>query len=301
MSILKGGVGFFDSGIGGLNVLFACQPVLSRLPVYYYGDNANAPYGNKSREELAPLIYKAFDLFAALEVQAVVIACNTVTALFIDELSTRYPFPILGVVPAVRRAAEQGGEIFTLATTATINSARMHALVRETETEFSEAAIRLVACPLLAGEIENHILEQGYDFTPFFPKGNPNSVVLGCTHYTYLKKEIEDFYGCASYDGKDEAAKNLLQILPFFDPKTPSFSPRKQRASLRRKCPLKTPVFSTKFTLKKTQKMQKVNSSQPLYFLGSGRFYNAQFYKQMFVFKTNGRKVGKNSQKKPIF
>lgn len=303
--MIKGGVAFFDSGIGGLNVLAACLFSGLSAPVYYFGDNARAPYGNKSKEELAPFVFEAFDRFASLKVGAAVIACNTVTALFIDELRTRYPFPIVGCVPSIEAAAKHGGEIFVLATSATVNSARMHALIEKTGKEYPNATLRLTACEKLAGEIERHIMENGYDFTPFLPVGNPTSVVLGCTHYGYIRKEIEGFYGCNSYDNAGETAKKLAQILPFFEKErgknSCSYSLKKVGRFFTRKRVFNPPLFSIKITPKKVKKLRKLNCAQPLYFLGNSRFYNAQFYKQMFVFKTNGREVVKNSQKNLFF
>ena len=297
MSMIKGGVAFFDSGIGGLNVLSACQSVLSGLPVYYYGDNVHAPYGNKSREELAPLVYQAFERFAVLQPKAAVIACNTVTALFIDDLRKRYSFPIVGCVPAVRAAAKEGGEVYVLATNATVNSTRMRALAFQTEKEFPNATLRLCGCGKLAGEIERHILERDYDFTPFLPKGKPSAVVLGCTHYSYLQKVVEEFYGCLCYDCYGEVAKKLLAITSIFEGKSPFFSARCLGRLFARKNTLKFPRFSSKFSPKKCKKIRKCKRAQPFYFLGSGRFLNAKFYKQMFAIQVNGGKVVKISQK----
>ena len=308
MGIPKGGVAFFDSGIGGLNVLSACLPSLRRLPVYYLGDNARAPYGNKSKEELAPFVFAAFDAFAALRSQAAVIACNTVTALFIDELRARYSFPIIGTEPAVRLAAKSGGEIFMLATNATVSSTRMRALVLKTEKEFPNAKIRLMPCGKLAGEIERHILEADYDFTPFLPKGNPNAVVLGCTHYAYIQKTLEDFYGCQTFHGNAGIVKTLVKNLPVLSKKTgekgkkiPIISSQNASSFFERKKSLKIPRFSINFLPKKSKKIRKFKFAQPLYFLGSGRFLNANFYKQMFVFKSNREKVVENPQKNQFF
>lgn len=308
MSIPKGGVAFFDSGIGGLTVLSACLSTLRGLPVYYFGDNARAPYGNKGKEELAPYVFEAFDLLASLRPQAAVIACNTVTALFIDELRARYAFPIVGTEPAVRLAAKGGGEIFVLATKATVNSARMRALATQTEKEFANVKIRLLSCGKLAGEIERHILEKGYDFTPFLPIGNPNAVVLGCTHYAYIQKTLEGFYGCPTFHGNEGIVKVLAKNLPVLgknrdektEKKPPDFFQNTGRL-FKRKNSLKISRFLKNFSPKKCKKIQKLKFVQPLYFLGSDRFFNANFYKQMFVFKPSVGEVVKNPKKNQFF
>ncbi|MBQ8319955.1 MAG: aspartate/glutamate racemase family protein [Clostridia bacterium] len=293
MGIITGGVGFFDSGLGGLNVLDACPFLHSSFPVYYYGDNQNAPYGNKTKEELAPLVFSAFDCFAKLNACAAVVACNTVTALFIDELRARYPFPVVGTEPAVLTAARRGGEVLVLATNATVNSARMRALATRAEKSFLDCTVRLCGCGALAGEIERHVLDEKYDFTPFFPKGRPSSVVLGCTHYAYVKKEIADFYGCEVVDGAEGIANRLLSLL-----KTLPKPTGKEALSY---LPQKPSVFPSFFTdekrLEKGRKIKKFRWHFPLYFLGSGGLQNLNFHKRMFVFKTNGKKVVKKSQK----
>ena len=104
----RGGIAFFDSGVGGLSVLSACRKSVGGLPIYYYGDNARAPYGNRNIEEIRAYTHEAFFLFERLGVAAVVVACNTVTAVMIEELRAVYPFPIIGIEPAVLPAARKG-------------------------------------------------------------------------------------------------------------------------------------------------------------------------------------------------
>ena len=77
MDIPHGGIGFFDSGLGGLTVLFACRGVCGNLPVYYYGDNARAPYGGLSPEIIKNYAAEAFDTFSALGVRAAVSGSGT--------------------------------------------------------------------------------------------------------------------------------------------------------------------------------------------------------------------------------
>ena len=93
MEIPSGGIGFFDSGVGGLTVLSACLEKLSASgvfrPVLYYGDNARAPYGGREEGEIAAFAEEAFSLFDDLRVSAAVIACNTVTAVCAEHI----PFP----------------------------------------------------------------------------------------------------------------------------------------------------------------------------------------------------------------
>lgn len=272
--IRKGGVAFFDSGLGGLNILNDCLPFLSDFPVYYYGDNAFAPYGNKRKAELSSRVHAAFELFSRLQVTAAVVACNTVTALFLEELQASYPFPIVGTTPVLSRGGAAEGELLVLATSATVSHLRARA------EKIEKGNVRLVACKELAGEIERHLGEQGYDFTPFFPKATPSAVALGCTHYAFLRKQIETFYGCKAIDAHAEVAAELVNHLPA----CPQF-PRPPRPSKTKKFPS---VFPKNPCLKRGKKRTPVRFAQPLYFLGESASKNAYFYKRMFVFNPKG-------------
>ena len=251
MSKKRSGVAFFDSGIGGLTVLYECIRRGIGQPIYYYGDNEYAPYGNKSREEIRARVCSAFETFDKLNVQAAVIACNTATAVCVDALRERYDFPIVGAEPAVFTAAKHGGEVLVLTTRATYESGRFRALCQRVEQSYQNACVRLCPCDGLAGAIETHLFEKEYDFSAFLPVGQPASVVLGCTHYIYLKEYVENFYGCKAYDGNEGMARRLENLL--------GVQKRKSMYSQ----PLVTPAQIT--------------------FLGACGGYNKRIYEQMFA------------------
>lgn len=212
--IPEGGVGFFDSGLGGLTVLSSCLKHLCGIPVYYYGDNARAPYGNLPESTIRAYTEEAFRQFASLRARAAVIACNTATAACADFLRQEYPFPVVGAEPAVRSAAVPGGLIFVLVTCATAQSARFSALCERVEREFPHA--RLCVCPSagLAEAVEKHLTEgKSFPLSGLLPPGRPDAVVLGCTHYVFLKEEIRRFYGCPVYDGNEGIARELSRVL----------------------------------------------------------------------------------------
>lgn len=213
MSILKGGVAFFDSGIGGLTVLNECRKKLPNETFYYYGDNENAPYGNLPPEKIVRFVFSAFEKFQELEVKAAVIACNTATAVCAELLREKYTFPIIGAEPAIFTAAQKGGRVFVLTTRATYESARFRALCDRAEKRFPQASVIPKACDKLAGEIEKRLLEKTYDFSSLLPPGKPDSVVLGCTHYIYLKEKIGEFYNAETFDGNFGMAKRLASFL----------------------------------------------------------------------------------------
>ena len=210
-------IGFFDSGTGGLIVLLDCLRAGLKGEFFYYGDNARAPYGNLPSRVVRRYVFEAFDELAELDADAVVVACNTATALCVDELREKYPFPIVGTEPSIVPAAKAGGTVYVLVTRATFESERFRILCSRTRARFPNCKLIPFSCDGLAGEIEKRLFSQGEkDFSPYFPEIEgepPDSVVLGCTHYVFLRREIAEFYRCPVYDGNAGVAKRLRAVL----------------------------------------------------------------------------------------
>lgn len=289
MRIPKGGIGVFDSGIGGLTVLAACVQSLKDEIFYYYGDNRHAPYGNLKAKEIKRYVDKAFKVFARLKVKAVVIGCNTATAVCVEELRKRYPFPIIGAEPAIFSAAKEGGEVWALATKATCNSERFNNLINKASEKFPNAKIVPKACPTLAGAIEKNLLQNAFDYTPFLPRGKPDSIVLGCTHYIYIKEQIKRRYNCKVYDGNI----GIVNRLKFVCKESKSSKNREER-------PLKSSIISNigKFSksiniakrkyknkrfFRKTKKMPSHEEYPSVFFVSRTKKVNKTVYKQMFA------------------
>ncbi len=280
MKLPKGGVAFFDSGIGGLTVLAACKSLLPNSTFYYYGDNGNAPYGNLSAKKIRRLVFCAFRKIAKRRPVAAVVACNTATALCVEDLRKKFPFPVVGAEPAVRLAAIAGGEVFVLSTRATYESSRFRALCRRVEIERG-VSLRAYPCDGLAGAIERGIESGERDFFDHLPKGNPSSVVLGCTHYVYIKKEIADFYGCPVFDGNEGIARRLKTEL-----ERVSYPHLKKEKSRRRGKERKNSDHSQPLSSK--NRLKKEENEGVIFFLGGYKKQNKRIYEQMF-----GSKRGK--------
>lgn len=209
----KGGIAFFDSGIGGLTVMSECRKAFKNELFYYYGDNENAPYGNRSDTEVLNLVFSAFRRLAALNPKAVVIGCNTATAVCVERLRSEFSFPIIGTEPAVFSAAKEGGRVLVLATRVTTENKRFQSLCSRAASDYPHADIQTVACERLAIEIEKNILNANFDCTPFLPVFKADSVVLGCTHYVFQKEKIRAFYGSKTFDGNAGVCNRLREIL----------------------------------------------------------------------------------------
>ena len=292
-------VGFFDSGIGGLNVVNACRRMGLKENLLYLGDNARAPYGERSEEEILKFSFEAFDVFEKYKVKAAVVACNTVTAVALSKLQKSYPFPVFGTTPPVLEAAKVGGEAFVLVTPATARSeALKYTCARAREETGSNVSV--FALDGLAGAIETSLTRSPSEktlerFLSYLPKGNPQAVVLGCTHYSYIKTAVESFYRCPVFDSSEYSARAFLSHFdhksensrPFLttsknlDPKQSLLTPLdhdrdrgeiRTKANVRSSCFSKNPAFSP----------QKGGFSS-IFFLGSGKMVNKSVYEQMFA------------------
>lgn len=262
MQKLTARIGFFDSGIGGLTVLKECVPRLDQCTYFYYGDTVHAPYGNLPNEKIKEYVFAAFECFFSLGVDAAVVACNTATAVCVDELRSRFSFPIIGTEPAVFTAAQEGGEVLVLCTRATYESARFHTLCREAQRRFPQSNVSPYFCEELAGAIERANLRDLPDFSAYLPKRRADGVVLGCTHYAFIKEQIERFYHCRAYDGAQGVVKRLESVL------THSAQP-----------PVTT-CFATPDFLTKTDR-----NPLSVSFLGEGKMVIKTKYEQMFAIK----------------
>ncbi|MCD7728644.1 MAG: aspartate/glutamate racemase family protein [Clostridia bacterium] len=209
-------IAVFDSGIGGLNLLKECTRRMPQADFAYFADNYNMPYGNLSEGEITKRAFNVFGGIARLKPVAAAVACNTVTACCIDKLRAKCPFPIAGIQPAVKQAAETGGRFLVLATNATKNSRSFNNLV------FRYGGNALVAgCSGLAAAIEDNIFDlDKIDLSAYLPKGKFSAVVLGCTHYIFIGERLKKIYGCPIFDGIAGTADHLKEISGIFDHET---------------------------------------------------------------------------------
>ena len=255
-------VGVFDSGVGGLNVLAACMRLLPRCRYLYYGDNAQAPYGARPREEIARFVRRAARTLLQRGAQVLLLACNTATAACADELRAALPVPVIGMEPAALPAARRCRSVLILATPFTAESARLRALI----ARCPDCRFTVCALPSLAGEIERAV-GQGTELTlsDHLPAGRYDGVVLGCTHYIFFAREIAEFYGAEVFDGAEGTAHRLAEVLGVQNAGTDDHL-----------CPEQNP--NKRFT-----KKYKKGEFEPPEFLGNGRKVNKSVFFRTFV------------------
>lgn len=190
-------LGVFDSGLGGLTVVRALREKLPSESVVYLGDTARVPYGTRSPETVVRYALGCARVLVDRGVKAIVVACNTVSAVAIDMLRVELDLPVLGVIGPGARAAvasSKGAPVGVLATTGTIASGAYPRAVASisTRTEvFGQPAPLLVALAeegWLEGEVPRLVVRRYLE--PVIAAGT-HTVVLGCTHFPLLKGTIE--------------------------------------------------------------------------------------------------------------
>ena len=123
-------VAVFDSGFGGLSLLYEAMKKLDGCDFIYFADNENAPYGTKSIDEIKALSIDAVD-FLASKADIIVIACNTATSAAVSDLREKFNIPIIGMEPAVNLGKDADGDILVIATPATIKGAKLNELLKK--------------------------------------------------------------------------------------------------------------------------------------------------------------------------
>lgn len=221
---MNNAIGVFDSGVGGLTVAREIMRQLPNETIYYFGDVKNCPYGDKTKEEIIKYTDRAVKFLIDKGVKMIVLACNTATAAALDYLQDKYDIPIIGVVqPGARRAiqATENNKVLVLGTKFTANS-KVYDI--EIENINSEILVFDKACPAFVPFIESegnldkeatkNILKESLNNTSNL---GIDTVVLGCTHYPILKKDIEEYYGSSIkvISSGREAAREVSTVLGY--------------------------------------------------------------------------------------
>jgi glutamate racemase len=211
-------IGVFDSGVGGLSILDEALQQLPHHNYIYFADSANAPYGDKPPQWIAERSLQICRYLMEQDCSAIVVACNTATAEAIATIRSTLDIPIIGVEPGIKPAAmqSQNGIVGVLATEATLNSDKFNALLATLpeHCQFIKQAgaglvplieAGLIETPEMQALLRSHlkpILDQGAD-----------TLVLGCTHYPFLKKMIRAVVGDSMtlIDTSDAVVRQLLR------------------------------------------------------------------------------------------
>jgi len=219
-------IGVFDSGVGGLTVAAALSRALPEETIVYLGDTARLPYGTKTATTVTRYTERNLDFLVARDVKAVVVACNTASALALPEIEE--PVPLWGVIePGAARAAELSrGRVGVVGTEATIRSGAYAAALARLRPEL---VVDSVACPLFVPLVEEGWLddpvteEVARRYLGPLVAGGIDTLVLGCTHYPLLAPLLARVAGPAVtlIDSADAVARVVARELERRDKLSP--------------------------------------------------------------------------------
>jgi glutamate racemase len=221
LTVPERAIGVFDSGVGGLTVLRELRSQIPDESLVYLGDTARVPYGTKSPPTVLRYAHEAARFLLAQRVKLLVVACNTASAVALDDLAERYQVPVIGVIePGARRALEvtRNGRVGVIGTEGTVRSGAYERALRAVR---QDVVVFAAACPLFvplaeegwashdiarlaAREYLAPLLDQGID-----------TLVLGCTHYPLLKETLQSVAGpdVRLVDSARETAKAVAHTL----------------------------------------------------------------------------------------
>lgn len=193
-------IGVFDSGVGGLSVLKVLRETFPREDFVYIGDNLHNPVGNKPEDEILHIAIDIADELNRIPVKMMVVACNTFTVVALDDIRERSNCPVVGVCQGVKTAilTSQMHTIGIMATAATVNSHIHKHVALEIEPQLK---VWEQPCPELAGLIEqgqfesDHMKDVIREYLAPIQERHIDSVVLGCTHFPFVKQALEGVTG----------------------------------------------------------------------------------------------------------
>lgn len=211
-------IGLFDSGVGGLSVMREIKKVLPYENLIFLADQKHVPYGGKTKKELNSLTSRIAKFLLQFDIKMLVVACNTATCYSLDFLRSNFNFPIVGVVPAVKPATEltKKGKIAIMSTPATAKSLYLKKLINQFA---GNSNVLKLGCDGLEDSVENLNQKRIKSLLDLYI-GKINTfesdvIVLGCTHFPFLKGEIKKRAGrnVKIIDSGKAVAKRVKDLL----------------------------------------------------------------------------------------
>lgn len=209
-----GYIAILDSGVGGLSVLFEMIKLMPNEKYIYFGDNKNAPYGNRTKTDLVILTLKNIDIIMRYKIKALVIGCNTISTTILEHVSSYSGVPTFGVFPPVETVLTK------------TNNALLLATLRTAKEYKNQNNITVLGLSNLASDIENNLADLSR-VNLIDNINNPNNVfygnknlksnrfdtvILGCTHYFFIKNKIHDHFRPQNLiDGSTFTAKAVFE------------------------------------------------------------------------------------------
>ena len=215
-------IGIFDSGLGGLTAVKEILTLSTGEELIYFGDTGRVPYGNRSSATITKYACQDAAFLLSKKVDAIVIACGTVSTTSIEHLKATLPIPVIGVVePSAEAAvkATKNGRIAVIGTAATIRSGAFEKSIKDLSPE---AEVITQACPLFVPLVENGFISDDCEITRLtvehylagIKESGADTLILGCTHYPIIAGIISKALpGVTLINSGAEAAKKALTVL----------------------------------------------------------------------------------------
>lgn len=210
-------IGIFDSGVGGLSILKEIKKYLPNENLIFLADQKNVPYGLKNQRELEKITERITRFLMKYDIKMLVIACNTATCYALSYLRGKFNIPIIGVVPAIKPAAQKSRKlkIAVMSTPATANSAYLKNLIKE---HAGNLEVLRLGCEGLEDSIEEldyqRIEASLPDYASKIKGFGADILVLGCTHYPLIKDNIKKSLGSGiSVIDSSQAVANRVEYI----------------------------------------------------------------------------------------
>lgn len=215
-------IGIFDSGMGGLSVLLEAQKQMPDVDFIYFGDSYHAPYGTKTVEAVLERSIEICNILLEQGVAGIVVACNTATSAAVVKLRQLFTIPIIGMEPALKPAVEnnKGKAIAVMATPMTLKEKKFMRLMEQvctSQTVYTIPApkvVELVEKGITSGsDLLSYLVEIFSDYTIL----DIESVVLGCTHYVFIKEALKQVLGSqiTIVDGNYGTIRQLIRKVAY--------------------------------------------------------------------------------------
>ncbi|MGX7058657.1 glutamate racemase [Vagococcus humatus] len=225
-------IGFIDSGVGGLTVVKEALKQLPNERVFYLGDTARCPYGPRPKEQVIKFTWEMTNFLLDKQIKMLVIACNTATAVALEDIKRKLDIPVVGVIlPGSRAAlkATDNQKIGIIGTQGTIKSEAYHEAIRKKSPQTELVAL---ACPKFVPIVESNQYRSAVAKKVIAETLKPikeqqvDTLVLGCTHYPLLRPLIQNFMGSdvTLIDSGAETVKDVSTLLDYFDLAAPPVS-----------------------------------------------------------------------------
>lgn len=192
-------IALFDSGVGGLTVFQKLKKILPEENYLYFGDTKNMPYGEKTEEQLIEFADKIFTFFEKEGAKAVVMACNTTSAITYEKLKDNYSFKIYPIIQSVCSTFAKMPDIKKLGIIATPATIKSHTYSKEIAKYNSDIQVIELAAPNWVKIVEEHRINDSQslieveEILKAMNKFEPDKIVLACTHYPYLMSVLKKF------------------------------------------------------------------------------------------------------------